>query len=184
MLPDGASNVPLGTSRLQPPMIQRTSRRSWSFAIRGWLGLAALAGLSLAGLSLAGCEGQVALHGNPVDADELARLQPGVSKAEVVGLLGSPSSTPPFDDNTWYYMSDQEKTLAFFAPETTERQVVVLKFDDQAILGSVRLIGLKDGQEVDLVSRETPSFGQSPTVLQQMLGNLGKFNKDDSNPRR
>ena len=140
----------------------------------GWLSL-----IVLGGLSLGACEGRVAVRGNPIDADELRRLAPGQqSKADVVGLLGSPSSTPAFDDNTWYYISDRERTLAFFAPETIERQVVVLSFDDQAILGSVRLLGLENGREVELVSRETPSFGQSPNVIQQMLGNLGKFNKD------
>lgn len=145
----------------------------------GWVGAVAVVALSLGG-----CEGRVAVHGNPIDADELARLAPGQqSKADVVGLLGSPSSTAAFDDKVWYYISDRERTLAFLAPEVEERKVVALSFDDVGVLTSVQAFGLERGQEVDLVDRETPSFGQSPTVLQQMLGNLGKFNKDQT-PQR
>jgi len=160
---------------MQRPQTPRSKQGRSTLAAVAWLSL-----IALGGLSLGACEGRVSVHGNPIDAEELARLAPGKqSKADVVGLLGSPSSTPPFDDNTWYYMSDRESTLAFFAPETVERQVVVLLFDDQAVLGSVRLVGLENGREVEIVSRETPSFGQSPTVIQQLLGNLGKFNKED-----
>jgi Small protein A (tmRNA-binding) len=151
-------------------------------AVAGTLLCASL--IALTGLSLGACEGRVAIHGNPIDPDELARLAPGSqSKADVVGLLGSPSSTPAFDDKTWYYISDRERTLAFLAPETEERQIVALSFDDNGVLASVETFGLERGQEVEVVSRETPSFGQSPTIIQQMLGNLGKFNKAD-NPRR
>lgn len=159
----------------------RQDRKRWQDVLRtGSIGL-----IALFTASLAACGGRVAVHGNPIDADELSRLAPGrQSKADVVGILGTPSSTPPFNDTTWYYISDEERTVAFFAPETIERKVVVLAFDDQGTLTSVQAFGLERGQEVDVVSRETPSFGQSPTILQQMLGNLGKFNKDDTAPKR
>lgn len=159
-----------------------TGTRKQDRTVAGALLSAGLAALTT--LALGACEGRVAVHGNPIDADELARLAPGrQSKADVIGLLGSPSSTPAFDDKVWYYMSDRERTLAFFAPETMERQIVALSFDEQGVLASVETFGLERGQEVEVVSRETPSFGQSPTILQQMLGNLGKFNKEDT-PRR
>lgn len=160
-------------------MTYQNKRRSAAATAIGWAGVVALVALSLVA-----CEGRVAIHGNPVDSDELARLTPGrQSKADVVGLLGSPSSTPAFDDKTWYYISDREQTLAFFAPEALERKIVSLSFDDEGVLTSVQAFGLERGQEVDIVDRETPSFGQSPTVIQQMLGNLGKFNKDESQRR-
>lgn len=160
-------------------LMARRRRRSSLATTIGWVGLAALVGMALGA-----CEGRVAVHGNPIDPDELARLAPGrQSKADVVGILGSPSSTPVFDDKSWYYISDRERTLAFFAPETLERQVVLLSFDDEGVLTSVETFGLEKGRKVDVVSRETPSFGQSPTVIQQMLGNLGRFNKEDT-PRR
>ncbi|NJO56233.1 MAG: outer membrane protein assembly factor BamE [Rhodospirillales bacterium] len=141
--------------------------------------------LALGAAALSACEGRVAVHGNPIDPDQLARLAPGrTSKTDVVGMFGSPSNIPPFDDNTWLYMSNRERTLAFFAPNRWMRQVVVLTFDASNVLQSVETLGLEDGREVELVSRETPSFGQSPTVIQQMLGNLGRFNTAGDNRTR
>ena len=128
---------------------------------------------------LAACEGKIATHGDPIDAVELARVQPGIStRADVVAALGTPSSVPLFDSNAWYYISNREQTIAFLAPESVERQVVTVRFDDQGVVSSIDKFGLERGREVDVVSRETPSFGQSPTIIQQMLGNLGRFNKE------
>jgi outer membrane protein assembly factor BamE (lipoprotein component of BamABCDE complex) len=134
-------------------------------------------------LLLAGCEGQVATHGDPLDEVELARLQPGThTRADVARLIGSPSSVPLFDPNTWYYISNREETLAFFAPESIERQVVTIRFGDDGVVTAIDKFGLERGEKVDIVSRETPSFGQSPTVVQQLMGNLGRFNKESTGP--
>jgi outer membrane protein assembly factor BamE (lipoprotein component of BamABCDE complex) len=142
--------------------------------------LPALAAIALAG---GGCEGQIATHGDPLDSVELARIQPGVhTRADVARLIGSPSSVPLFDPDAWYYISNREQTLAFFAPESIERQVVTIRFDDQGVVTAIEQFGLERGEKVDVVSRETPSFGQSPNVLQQLMGNLGRFNKDTTRP--
>jgi outer membrane protein assembly factor BamE (lipoprotein component of BamABCDE complex) len=129
--------------------------------------------------ALAACEGKLATHGDPIDAVELTRIRPGIStRADVIAALGSPSNVPLFDNNAWYYMSDREQTIAFLAPESIERQVVTIRFDDQGVVSSIDQFGLERGREIDVVSRETPSFGQSPTIIQQMMGNLGRFNKE------
>jgi outer membrane protein assembly factor BamE (lipoprotein component of BamABCDE complex) len=128
---------------------------------------------------LVACGGQIATHGDPIDAVELARVRPGIStRTDVAAALGSPSSVPLFDNNAWYYISNREQTIAFLAPESIERQVVTIRFDDQGVVSSIDKFGLERGREIDVVSRETPSFGQSPTIIQQMLGNLGRFNKE------
>ncbi|MFO1153487.1 MAG: outer membrane protein assembly factor BamE [Rhodospirillales bacterium] len=141
---------------------------------------AVLAPLAL-GLALAACEGKIATHGDPIDAVEFARVQPGIStRADVVTALGTPSSVATFDDNVWYYLSNREQTIAFMAPESIERQVVTVRFDNQGVVSSIEKFGLERSREVDVVSRETPSFGQSPSIIQQMMGNLGRFNKESS----
>jgi outer membrane protein assembly factor BamE (lipoprotein component of BamABCDE complex) len=139
---------------------------------------AALASLA-AVVVLTACQGQIATHGDPIDDVELARVRPGIStRADVIAALGSPSSVPLFDNDAWYYMSNRRQTIAFLAPESIERQTVTIHFDDQGVVSSIDEFGLERGREVDIVSRETPSFGQSPTILQQMMGNLGRFNKE------
>jgi outer membrane protein assembly factor BamE (lipoprotein component of BamABCDE complex) len=127
----------------------------------------------------------MATHGDLIESDRLARLQPGVQKKDdVAQILGSPSSTGVFGDETWYYIADVEERYSVFDRETIERQVVTLRFDQEGVLREMDLHGLDRGREVDLVERETPSYGESPDFLQQVIGNLGRFNKGAQPERR
>ncbi len=135
---------------------------------------------------LAACSPQIDNHGEHLEADRLALVRPGVqNRDDVARLLGSPSSTSPFGDDTWYYISDVVETRSIFDREVTERQVVTIRFDTQGIVREVDAFGLEKGREVELVERETPSFGESMSFFNQLVGNLGRFNREETNqPRR
>ncbi len=128
---------------------------------------------------LAGCIAQINKHGDQVDADRLEMIRPGVqNRDDVAKLLGSPSSTSAFGDEAWYYVSDVVETYSIFDSDVTERQVVTVRFDDRGVVKEVGEFGLDRGHEVELVTRETPSFGEELTIMDQLMGNLGRFNKD------
>jgi outer membrane protein assembly factor BamE (lipoprotein component of BamABCDE complex) len=135
-------------------------------------------GLAVLGLA-SGCAPELDARGDMIESSRLERLQPGVQKKDdVAQLLGSPSSTAVFDDETWYYIADVEQRYSIFDRDIAERQVVTLRFDSSGVLREIDAHGLERGREVDLVARETPSFGQSPDLIQQVMGNLGRFNRD------
>ncbi len=96
---------------------------------------------------------------------------------QVAEILGSPSNISTFDQETWYYVSMRTETTAFFEPDVMTRQVVILRFDKAGTLADVRTIGLEEGRDVLPVERETPTSGNEMTIIEQILGNLGKFNK-------
>jgi len=134
---------------------------------------------------LGACSPQVQTHGDKVEADRVARISPGAqSKDDVIRLLGSPSSTAVFDDETWYYISSVVENNSIFDREVTERQVLVVRFDNGGVVRAVEEFGLERGRKVNIVDRETPSFGESQSFLQQILGNIGRFNTGDQQPRR
>ncbi|HLB79461.1 MAG TPA: outer membrane protein assembly factor BamE [Dongiaceae bacterium] len=138
------------------------------------IGAAALA----AAFALAACQPRIDARGNLPDPDTVAQIQPGVqSRAEVADLLGSPSVEGTFDDKTWYYISGRTETYAFFAPKVVDQQVLVVEFDDAGLVSGVERYGVEDGRAIDPVGRETPTSGQELTFLQQLFGNLGRFNK-------
>ena len=58
-----------------------------------------------------------------------------------------------------------------------EQRVVVVHFDNEGTLRDVRRYTLEDGMVVDPVTRRTPSPGKELTFLEQLLGNVGKFNR-------
>jgi outer membrane protein assembly factor BamE (lipoprotein component of BamABCDE complex) len=130
------------------------------------------------------CEPLVDLRGNMPSPERLVEVKPGrFTKSDVTALLGTPASTSVFGDNRWYYISSKVETIAFFKPEELERQVVVIDFDRTGTVTNIRKLSLADGKDISMVSRETPTAGRDLTVLEQLLGNIGKFNskaKDDA----
>lgn len=108
----------------------------------------------------------------------LETVQSGVdTRASVVQRLGRPSALGTFDSKVWYYISERQETIAFYAPETTDRTVVAVKFNDNGTVDAINKYGLEDGQVIDLVSRQTPTRGKETSILRELFGNIGRFNE-------
>ena len=121
------------------------------------------------------------LRGNHVDADQLKELVPGTStKTDVTLLLGSPTAHATFDDNTWIYISETTRTRVGRSPGIVAQEVVVLNFDPAGVLRDVKHLDKDDGKTVAVVNRATPSPGSEASFMQQLLGNVGKFNAGGS----
>lgn len=119
-------------------------------------------------------------HGDKLEPDRLNELVVGQhTRDDVAAILGSPSSTSPFDDQSWYYISNRTETLAFLAPEVTEQQVVVIEFNNEGTIAEIDQLGLDHKREVDIVDRETPTTGNDMSVLDEMIGNIGRFGDGD-----
>lgn len=139
---------------------------------------AALVGIALAA-TLAACSPRVDNRGMRFDPEIISEVRPGMStRDDVLYILGTPSTVSSFQGPVWYYIGQRTEKVAFFNPEVTERQVVEVLFDETDRVSQVNLYGLEDGQEIELVERETPTEGQDITILQQFLGNLGRFNTE------
>lgn len=153
--------------------------RYWRRRYQVFRPVAAL-GLSLA--VLAGCGIPVNDRGDLPKPDRLAQITPGVTdKASVKSLLGSPSSIATFDGDTWYYISKQEKQVAFLKPEIVAQEVYEIHFNDKGIVSGVDHKDLKDAQAVAPNPDATPAQGREFTFLEQLIGNFGKFNAAGGN---
>ena len=117
------------------------------------------------------------LHGNKVDQDSLKELVPGTStKKDVTSLIGSPTARATFDDNEWIYISETTHTRIGQLPGVLNQNVVVVNFTPTGTLRSVRQLDQKDGRDISIASGATPSPGSEASVLQQLLGNVGRYN--------
>jgi len=131
----------------------------------------------LAAFLLGGCAATVAQRGNVPDPEKLELVKPGDSKDSVAQTIGSPSTIGTFSDKRWYYISRKTEKVAFFNPSTVDQQVIEVVFDDKDKVVEVKKLNLADANDVDLVGRKTPTAGKSVTIIDQFLGNLGRFNK-------
>jgi outer membrane protein assembly factor BamE (lipoprotein component of BamABCDE complex) len=139
-------------------------------------------GLWLAGslLVLGACAPTIQQEGNVPDVDQVVQINPGVDdKNRVTQLLGSPSAVSAFEDRTWYYISRRTEQTAFLDPQVVEQEVLAISFDGQNIVQDLKVYGLENGRAVAMVDRVTPTHGNDLTIVQQVLGNLGRFNNPD-----
>ena len=143
---------------------------------------ATLAALSTA-VVLTGCSTTVEQRGNLPPPDEVAEIHPGkTTKDEVVKILGTPSSVGVFNDRSWYYISRRTSQFSFFDPALLDQQVFIVDFNDQDVVKAVDHKTLKDGKEISPVARTTPAPGRELSFLEQIVGNLGKFNGGGAAP--
>lgn len=128
-------------------------------------------------LGVSGCAPIVNTRGHMVEPERLAQIQPGKSTADdVLQTLGAPTSVGSFDTRSWYYIGQVTERTAFFEPDVVERSVVVVKFQPNGLVKEVRNVDKNEGQELEMVDRVTPSAGHEMGILEQLLGNVGKFN--------
>ena len=126
---------------------------------------------------LIACTPKVDVRGNFPDPERLSEIKPGeFSREEVAEILGSPSTKAVFDQETWFYVSQKTETLAFFEPVVKERKVIILKFDKEGIVSQIDTLTAEDGKKIMPVERTTPTAGNELDIIDELFGNLGRFN--------
>lgn len=103
-------------------------------------------------------------------------VQIGVdTKSTVMEKLGSPSSVSTFDPNTWFYISQITDRVSWHKPAVQSRDIVAIGFDKATEqVATVNSYSLKDGKVIAFNDRETPTRGRELSILEQLLGNVGR----------
>lgn len=136
---------------------------------------ALIGGALLAGGLVSGCAAVVDRHGFlPVDGNAPEVSVGTDTRTTVLTRLGNPSQQSVFDEQIWYYISAVQSQEAFYLPRTTERSVTAIVFDDMDTVAEVRRYGLRDGRIIDYDTRRTPTRGREVTVVEQLLGSVGR----------
>lgn len=109
------------------------------------------------------------------DTEAAAQVQIGVdTKATVMQRLGSPSTTAVLEQTSWYYVSSVQERFAFYRPRTTEREVMVVRFDENDTVSAVDRFGIERGRVIAYDTDETPTRGRELGILEQIFGNIGR----------
>ena len=130
-----------------------------------------LVGLTAACAPVIGSNGFQAIDAKPQDV-----VAGTDTKETVLAKLGSPSTTSTFEPNdVWYYISQTTEKYTYNRPVVSSRTVTEITFapnGDQ--VAAVRTLGLEDGRQIAMNRNETPTRGRELTVLEQLLGNVGR----------
>jgi outer membrane protein assembly factor BamE (lipoprotein component of BamABCDE complex) len=134
-------------------------------------------------LMVSACTPTTVNRGNFLHQDDIAAIQPFTSnKNDVLNILGTPTAKAVFDENTWYYVGLTTEKKSFMDEKVTGRQTVKISFSDTDFVDTIALVE-NDPVDVPTNNRITPTSGNEVTALQQILGNIGKFNPpEQGNP--
>ena len=127
-------------------------------------------------LVLSSCSPTVTQHGHRITDDDITRIQPGVTtQRDILQMLGSPSAQAPFDNGRWYYVTQRSERMSFYQSELTQQDVVTVTFNADGTVGEVGRHGLDMAQQVSPNSEKTQTLGNELSIIEQLLGNVGRF---------
>jgi outer membrane protein assembly factor BamE (lipoprotein component of BamABCDE complex) len=137
---------------------------------------AAFAAVALGLLTTAACAPITSYSGfQAIESDPKDVAVGKDTKSTVRAKLGSPSATSTFDPNVWFYMNQVKQRVAFRRPQVTARNVTAIAFNkDTETVETVNTYTLKDGKVIAFNNRETPTRGRELTILEQLLGTVGR----------
>ncbi len=138
-----------------------------------------------ASLAAGGCDSIIDQRGFAATPGSVEKLEVGSQgREDVIRLIGSPSAVATFNPNVWYYISQKQETYAFLKPSILEQNVLQLSFNDTGRLQTIKNYELADAEHITMVSRITPTAGKELTILEQILGNVGRFSgpRQETNP--
>lgn len=97
------------------------------------------------------------------------------TRYDVLSKLGSPTAVAPFNENIWYYIGQETSKKGILDPKVQEERVVMVRFDEG---GSLLEVADVEGGRVDVpIERaKTATHGNEVTLMQQLLGNIGRYN--------
>lgn len=128
-------------------------------------------------LLLAACAPTVAERGHMVDNAQLQQIMPGTqTKSDVLRILGSPTTESPFDGNIWYYIGQKTEKHGILDPKVVKEKIVTVTFDSDGTVRDISDRSDKPRIDVPVERAETPTKGNDFTFMQQLLGNVGRFN--------
>jgi outer membrane protein assembly factor BamE (lipoprotein component of BamABCDE complex) len=124
-------------------------------------------------------------QGYVADTNAVDLVPVGSSREQVLLALGTPSTTATFDNEVFYYISQQRtRSVAFMKTKLVAQNVLAVYFGPDGTVANIANYGIKDGKVFDFVKRVTPTGGKDVTFIGQILGGLSKgtapnLSKDD-----
>ncbi|MBL4803264.1 MAG: outer membrane protein assembly factor BamE [Alphaproteobacteria bacterium] len=135
-----------------------------------------LISLSVCSLAAAACSPTVAQRGNLIEDYQLAEIKVNEStRSDVLRTIGSPTTQSTFDPDVWYYIGQEMEKRGILDPEVKKERIVLVAFNDEGFVQTVQDVD-RERMNVPIAKDQTETRGNEVTVMQQFLGNLGKFN--------
>ncbi|HTA63952.1 MAG TPA: outer membrane protein assembly factor BamE [Xanthomonadaceae bacterium] len=125
----------------------------------------------LASIALAGCNFFVyhapVYQGNLLEAKNVVQVKPGMSKQDVVALIGTPSIADPFHSQRWDYVETEQDRRGQSKPDI---KTLTLVFEGNNLTS---MTGDYFPEQDELLSKKMGRFGNLPKDKKKKNGDSG-----------
>lgn len=128
-------------------------------------------------LALSSCLSKPESHGYTFEGINLEQLQEQItSKERVLKVMGSPSLISDLDnEEAWIYYSENTEGFLFFRPKVTERNVLVLRFDESETLKELQKLSFENEEKkLQFVSNHTKVETRKIGFFKAIFSNVGQ----------
>jgi outer membrane protein assembly factor BamE (lipoprotein component of BamABCDE complex) len=130
-------------------------------------------------LMLAACAKHEITQGYNFDNADLKVIRVHQStKEDVRKELGSPTTSSDFGPLTYYYISTKLEKIAFFEPKVVEQRALSICFNSKGVVDTIKELTLDDYNMIVFSESLTEIDGNTLSPLEQMMSNVGKYNKN------
>ncbi len=134
---------------------------------------------------LGACSQEVIVRGHLLRASLLEQVEVGVSNEQDVSrILGTPTAKSSFDESFWYYIGQRREKNGFLPDEIKALEVYVVSFNADGIVQEIIFHDHNELQFLTYNTTRTPTRGSELTIIQQLLGNFGRFSAPTSGGAR
>jgi outer membrane protein assembly factor BamE (lipoprotein component of BamABCDE complex) len=124
------------------------------------------------------CNKEINVHGFNFEHADLSVIKVAeTSKQQLIQEMGSPTAQSDFGEKKLYYISTKTEKIAFFEPKVLEQKILCISLDNSDIVKKVDQFTLSDAHKISFSENYTDIQGNSITAMQQILTNIGKYNK-------
>lgn len=137
-----------------------------------------LATIIVLAVGLSGCK-SIEERGYVIDEEKLVEIEVGKTKDQVRRIMGSPSSISSLGSEIWYYIGVKQEKSAFSQPDIVGKQIIAVHFDGNGAVSEVVSNDDTDQRDIQFAEDITPTEGHKIGVIEQLIGNVGRFNTQD-----
>ncbi|MBP5534536.1 MAG: outer membrane protein assembly factor BamE [Alphaproteobacteria bacterium] len=105
------------------------------------------------------------------------------TKEDVTRLLGSPTSITLFEKESWLYIESKEQNRVFLPAKEIERKIVKITFNADGTVSKIKELSKDDGRDIAIDNTVTPIAGKDLSIIDEFIGNFGRFPASKGNGR-
>lgn len=107
-------------------------------------------------LNILGCTNNLTTSGNYLFNKQIEAIKPGLSKQEMIDLLGPYSVMSSFNENIVYYIYEvSSRKLKFLDKNIDDAKVIIITFNDQNIITKVDILDSQDRRKIPIDEQNT-----------------------------